>query len=59
MGLKPDYREEQQLLLVRKSHWGILRMSHRRVATQALDHAVPHVWGRFKAPQAIAERAPQ
>jgi hypothetical protein len=58
MGLKPNYREEQQLLLVRKSHWGILRMSHRRVAAQALDHTFPHMWGRFEATQATTERAP-
>lgn len=50
MGLKPNYREEQQLLLVRKSHWGILRMSHRRITSQALDHTLPHMWGRLKAP---------
>jgi hypothetical protein len=50
VGFKPNYREEQQLLLVRESYWGILRMSHRRITSQALDHTLPHMWGRLKAP---------
>ena len=50
MGFKPNHREEEQLLLMRECNWGILGMRHRRITTQALDDALPHVWGRLKAP---------
>ena len=59
MGFKPNHREEKQLLLMRERNWGILGMRHRRITTQALNDALPHVRRRLKAPKAIAKCAPQ
>ncbi len=50
MGFKPNHREEEQLLLMRECNWGILSMRRRRITTQALDDALPHMRGRLKAP---------